>query len=439
MHSIHRRLACAATVLMSASASAQELLAVDSTNDRIMLLSAVDGSLLNASFINLASGGGTPPGLPIQAISNGAGEIWVSDQTADVIYRWSADGSTYLGQFGTTRDNIRGIHIDFGRLWVCNAGTAGGSFGNAVKEYDLAFNLIAGHPYSGSPFGIASLNGELIVTDSTNDRLVRVKPATGLEVGVLHDSDGVSGVDFPGQLNKTQAGNMVTVGLIAPVGIFEYSPAGVELNYFATPTSGGPTTPQGVHELLNGNFVVGAGNGLWLYNRTTGVWSTIVTAIDANYISPRSGFVAPPSAYCTAGTSTNGCVPALSASANPSASGASACVLSVAALEGQKQGLVFYGLDNSGFTPLPWSGTSTSFFCVKSPTQRTLPQSSGGTNGACDGAFSVDWNAFLLAFPTALGAPFAPGDKLFAQAWYRDPPAPKTTNLSNGLELTFVP
>ena len=125
MHSTHRRLACAATVLISASASAQELLAVDATNDRIMLLSAVDGSLLNASFINLASGGGSPPGLPIQAISNGAGEIWVSDQTADVIFRWSADGSTYLGQFGTTRDNIRGIHIDFGRLWVCNAGTAG--------------------------------------------------------------------------------------------------------------------------------------------------------------------------------------------------------------------------------------------------------------------------------------------------------------------------
>jgi hypothetical protein len=148
--------------------------------------------------------------------------------------------------------------------------------------------------------------------------------------------------------------------------------------------------------------------------------------------------VLPPVTYCTAGTSTNGCVPALSASGQPSASAATPCTLSVANLEGQKQGLIFYGLDNSGFSPLPWSSTSTSFFCVKSPTQRTLPQTSGGTLAQCDGAFTLDWNNFLATF-AALGEPFAAGDKLYAQGWYRDPPASKTTNLTNAVELTFVP
>jgi len=147
----------------------------------------------------------------------------------------------------------------------------------------------------------------------------------------------------------------------------------------------------------------------------------------------------PPTTFCTAGVSTHGCVPAISASAQPSASAASVCVLSVANVEGQKSGMIFYGLDNTGFTPLPWSPTSTSFFCVKSPVQRSLPQSSGGTVNACDGTLALDWNAFQAAFPGALGQPWAVGDKAFAQAWYRDPPASRTTNLSDAIELTNLP
>lgn len=147
----------------------------------------------------------------------------------------------------------------------------------------------------------------------------------------------------------------------------------------------------------------------------------------------------PPIVYCSSGTSTNGCVPSISASAQPSASGATACVISIANVEGQKSGMIFYGLDNGGFSPLPWSPVSTSFFCVKSPVQRSFPQSSGGTNGQCDGQISLDWNAFHMLLPGALGAPFSVGDKVYAQGWYRDPPAPRTTNLSDAVELTHVP
>jgi len=146
-----------------------------------------------------------------------------------------------------------------------------------------------------------------------------------------------------------------------------------------------------------------------------------------------------PVTYCTSSTSTNGCVAAISATAQPSASQATPCTINVANVEGQKQGLAFYGLDNTGFTPLPWSGTSTSFLCVKAPTQRTFPQSSGGTINQCNGAFAVDLNNFFTVFPGAIGLPFTSGDKLFVQAWFRDPPASKTTNLSNALEMTMQP
>jgi hypothetical protein len=55
-------------------------------------------------------------------------------------------------------------------------------------------------------------------------------------------------------------------------------------------------------------------------------------------------------AYCTAGTSTNGCVPSISSTGTPSSAATSGFFIDVANVEGQKQGIVFYGVDNFGFT-----------------------------------------------------------------------------------------
>jgi hypothetical protein len=145
-----------------------------------------------------------------------------------------------------------------------------------------------------------------------------------------------------------------------------------------------------------------------------------------------------PGPYCTAGTTTNGCLASIAGTGTPSASSGSGFTLSVSAVEGQKQGLLFYGIDNTAFAPAPW-GASTSYLCIKPPTQRTPAQSSGGTAGACDGALSIDWNLFRATTPGVLGLPFAAGQHVFAQGWFRDPPSPKTTNLSNALEFVVGP
>jgi Tol biopolymer transport system component len=158
-----------------------------------------------------------------------------------------------------------------------------------------------------------------------------------------------------------------------------------------------------------------------------------VFVIDRGPIAPAS-----PAPYCTAGTTTNGCLASIAASAQPSASFASACVLTVSSVEGARSGLVFYGVDNSCFLPLPW-GTTTSYLCIKSPLQRTALQFSGGTDGACDGALALDWNAFQQSHAGALGQPWLAGDRVYAQSWFRDPPNPKTTSLSNAIELIVVP
>ncbi len=142
-----------------------------------------------------------------------------------------------------------------------------------------------------------------------------------------------------------------------------------------------------------------------------------------------------PSAYCTSGLSTTGCRPTIGASGGASASAASGFTVTASGVDGQRQGLLFYGV--SGPTASPWGAQS--FLCVKAPTQRTAPHSSGGTSGACDGALALDWNAWRAAHPSALGQSFAAGDSIWLQGWFRDPASSKTTALSNALEARLCP
>jgi hypothetical protein len=150
----------------------------------------------------------------------------------------------------------------------------------------------------------------------------------------------------------------------------------------------------------------------------------------------------PPVNYCTAGTTTNGCNATMSATGTPSLAASSGFTVSVSNVEGAKTGIIFYGA--SGPVATPWGLGGSSYLCVKAPTQRSATQSTGGTNGACDGSMSLDLMAYLSANTGAIGgstsaSPFLAGQKAWLQGWFRDPPAVKTTSLSDGLEITFVP
>jgi Tol biopolymer transport system component len=143
--------------------------------------------------------------------------------------------------------------------------------------------------------------------------------------------------------------------------------------------------------------------------------------------------------YCTSSTSSNGCSASIGADSHPSVSLANPCIITVTGVEGLKSGILFYGVDNSGFLPAPWGSGSTSWLCVKPPAQRTPVQNSGGTFGYCDGGYMLDWNAYRAAHPLALGNPPSVGSRVYLQAWFRDLYAVKATNLSNAIELWYVP
>ena len=102
--------------------------------------------------------------------------------------------------------------------------------------------------------------------------------------------------------------------------------------------------------------------------------------------------------------------------------------------DSQQNGILFYGAYT---TSIPWAPASSSYSCVAFPIERMGVQGSGGTGGQCNGSLSIGFNAWAAAHPGALGAPFVPGQVLYAQGWFRDPAAPKQTNLSNGLRYTL--
>ncbi|MBM3987593.1 MAG: hypothetical protein FJ294_06520 [Planctomycetes bacterium] len=140
--------------------------------------------------------------------------------------------------------------------------------------------------------------------------------------------------------------------------------------------------------------------------------------------------------YCTTSSTTLGCAPQMSGTGSASATASSGFQITCSSLEGGRTGLVFFGI---GQTSLAWALGSTSTLCVTTPVQRTAPSQSGGTVGQCNGSISIDWNAWRAANPGGLGSPYTAGEMFYAQTWFRDPPAPAGTNLSNGLGFTLCP
>jgi Tol biopolymer transport system component len=138
--------------------------------------------------------------------------------------------------------------------------------------------------------------------------------------------------------------------------------------------------------------------------------------------------------YCVAGTSSRGCVGALSTSGAPDGSAGGGFAIRASGVDSLRTGMVMYSLSGRVLNPF-----GHSFLCVAAPRQRTPASSSGGGAGPCDGVLLLDWNAFVAANPTALGAPFASLTPVQAQVWMRDPQSVAPSTLTNAVEFLACP
>lgn len=240
-----------------------DILIVNSASDTVIRADN-SGNILDANFIVLANSG-VAPATP-KAIAVVDNELWITDQLSDVIYRYTRSTTpTFIGVIGGANgglDNMRGLAYIGGTVYVANSGTANGAPGAALVRISPA-GTILGSFIVGDPFDVVEFNGNLLVANIADDSLDLYSPAGGF-LSRLHDSDGVSGIDFPQQIFKRSNGNLLVGGFTAPSGIFEYNNTGAQLNYYSL------SGTRGVLELADGTILWTQGSGLFRFNPATG-------------------------------------------------------------------------------------------------------------------------------------------------------------------------
>ncbi len=399
----------------------------------------------------------TAPAASAQLVLSDANSAWWSVGFLDLSTSSVTSYTTPLGQFLrlSAADNAGGTMFFVGyngsqsALYSWPFGATGASLvGNLVLD---------GSPVSASAqlYDMAFVGGQLYLSKRTSGFstavIYAVNPATAVGATWHHTSNlDPRGLAYDAAGDRFIVSNSGTCDLppcsTAPIGIYAIDRSTKAHAFLAA------QPPAGKTEVMT----IGAGT-LWALGGSTTVianldsgslsWDTTPPTLPPpatffffapgltwapNFLSACAGTV-----YCTAGTSSIGCVPSICASGVASASSPSGFTISVSALDGQRSGLLMYGIN--GPIASPWAAGSTSFRCVATPVQRMGAQNSGGTFGACDGVMSEDWNAYVSSNAGALGQPFSGGETGWAQGWHRDPAAPKSSGLTNGIEFQVTP
>ena len=297
------------------AALAQDLMLIpDSVSDRVWAFSAVDGALVTNAYI---SDPGSVGGIdvfnrPLEVLVSASGTLLVTDQFADVVSEFDADGAFVrvfsLGGVRNTQimDNIRGGHVlttgpNAGSVLVCNAGGTNALLvsQNNVKRLDAADGSeqpdFAFNRYGGlrGPFDAIEYNGSILVSDEGQRAIVRYTPEGKFDERFTSAFD-VPQIDFPQQMAVAANGNLLLAEFSGGL-ILEFSPDGQLAGQYRPGTL---TLFRGIAELDNGNLLVTSGTGVHQVTRTGLVVATHATGSEFRYITrftPPSGRSFPPS------------------------------------------------------------------------------------------------------------------------------------------------
>lgn len=135
-----------------------------------------------------------------------------------------------------------------------------------------------------------------------------------------------------------------------------------------------------------------------------------------------------PTIYCTAKTTSTGCVPAIGFTGSCPSATTGAFRVTCVDVPTAKNGILFYGKQADN---LPFQG---GFLCAAAPITRTPLQNSGGDpfSSACEGGFVFNFTAWIQS---KIDPTLIPGTSVFAQYWFRDPPASFGSGLSDAVRF----
>lgn len=254
------------------------------TDDKVYLLDAQTGDLVDANFIPT-----TAPQLqsPKHALLHFAGRhILVSDQLSDVVQKFDTNG-TYIGYYAPSSgpntnilDNVRGIAYRPNKNLLVTVASSGSA--NTIQQFDSGGVHIGTFISSGlnSPFDILIRANDILVTNSSGSNKITKYDLNGTFVSNFYTQ---TNINFPQQMF------MLSNGLIAVSG-FSTPNSGLSIldadgNYIKTLT--GITGNRGVYLLGNGHYLVTNGAGVHEIDSASGnLIRTITTAANLQYISP---------------------------------------------------------------------------------------------------------------------------------------------------------
>jgi hypothetical protein len=245
------------------------LLIPNSLRDSVSICSE-SGQFLNLYYMYLAQG---PSLQPIQIVDSGRGTFLVTDLDARSLLEYSQDGVLLRTLAGPEHGVVSAYSV------CVDAGIA---YFTAPTTDPMLQNLIWKVPVDGSappsvffdfsllgvPRGIirvqtAAFNG-FYVGDSDGDDIERIT-ITGQALTPFHDSDGVTGIDFPQQLVMLPDGTLLAAGFTAPSGIYRYDANGQQISYVST------VSPRGVHLMPNGEYLYSSGVNIRAVDSESGV------------------------------------------------------------------------------------------------------------------------------------------------------------------------
>ena len=254
--------AAAALLGVTSLSSAGYLLIPDSTSDTVGMYDPYDGGYLGDLIDNT--------GLfstPINAVLGPDGNIYVSDQVKDSVFRFDAAGN-YIDTFVSGYNNIRGMDFRGDHLFV----TSGDDY---VAEFDATGSFVSNFIQDGSdPFDIFFLDDgrSLLANIQGTDDDIRLYDADGMGFSSLF------AISFPEQIQSMPSTGHYLNASFSDNVIVEFDLAGNIHNQWAF--SGG----RGVYELGNGNLICTNGSGIWSLDTGSGALTAIREGVSGRFI-----------------------------------------------------------------------------------------------------------------------------------------------------------
>ncbi|MEZ6014943.1 MAG: hypothetical protein R3F49_07515 [Planctomycetota bacterium] len=411
-------LALVLTAASASLASAQDLFAVRYQPARIERYSAQDGSLLDAVFVDidglLGLGGASQNVWDFIFAPNG--EIWVSNYSAQAVYRFSGDGASYLGNVPVTVGLTVGIAVQGSQLWVANVGggVPGGAYAFDTATY-VQSNFVAGT----NIWDAHDFEGDVLLCRS-NGSIDRVDSATGT----------VTTFSSPGGFCE-QAFTRANGGLL----VANYSNTGytvLDANGVVTAThySLGAGSIRGVAELANGNVLMNGTGGVYIHDPVAGGVTQLSAGAGAFVGVRPGGFMSTSS--CASNPNSTGSVAALSAT------GSNLIANNDVRLSASSMPLNAFGFflasRTAGAVANP--GGSQGILCLGGSIGRYVGSGQIMNSGAT-GSIALQLDLMNMPQPTGAVA-VAAGDTWHFQAWFRDTlSGSATSNFTSALTATF--